>query len=76
MVVTMAIMSVVGPAVHQVIDVISVRNSFMTTARSMHMLFGMTASFVASCAVVRMFAIDLDLMPGNSISLLMLQLAV
>jgi hypothetical protein len=58
----MALMLVMEMAIDQIIDVIAVRNSRVSTVRAMDVVCCMTAARVATRAIVRMGGVDIERM--------------
>ena len=76
-VIAMTVVGVVQMAVHQVASVVTVRNGFVATTGSVHMVGRMTAAVVMRRAAVRVFSRDFDgVMLDGSAFFLMMKVAV
>ena len=53
MVITVTVMGMMQVSIHQVTDMISMRNSFVATAWAVNVICIMTATLVVRCAICR-----------------------
>jgi hypothetical protein len=75
MIVTVIAVWVMKMTFYQIVGVVVMRHSFVTTVGAMDVVFGMASEALAGSATIWMFGIDFDFMFDDMITFLMLQVA-